>query len=367
VLTNPYYYGIVEYQGKRVLGRHEPLISRELFDAVQAQLKAKAVASDRPWKHEHYLRGSLYCAECGGRLLFTINTGKGGAYRYFSCINRASRGGGGRCRIGHLSADKIEQAVLEHYRTVVLTPEKQAEIIADVETDGAERAAVVNRDVETHERRLRDLEGQQLHLIELSYKGLVSDGVLRRKQRELDSEKAPVAALLAEAHEHALDVEAELLAVLDRTRTPYTTYAAGKPLERRILNQAFFQAIYIGQDSEVVGTTLTPTYAAVAAWSPDLGRPRPIGRHRDGRAHEARGRQGTKHKPRPPFSGPGFALRSDGGDGGNRTRVRDRVQGGVYECVRRSGSRPPLASPAGLRRTSPIKCPPGRLRRTSRG
>src|SRR3954469_2156019 len=74
LLTNPYYHGVVEYQGRRVIGRHEPLVSRELFDTVQAQLAARAVAGDRPSKHKHYLRGSLYCAECGGRLLFTMNT-----------------------------------------------------------------------------------------------------------------------------------------------------------------------------------------------------------------------------------------------------------------------------------------------------
>ena len=41
------------------------------------------------------------------------------------------------------------------------------------------------------------------------------------------------------------------------------------------------------------------------------------------------------------------------GDGGNRTHVRNRVKGGVYEYVRRSGSHPPLASPAGLRKGQP--------------
>jgi hypothetical protein len=46
------------------------------------------------------------------------------------------------------------------------------------------------------------------------------------------------------------------------------------------------------------------------------------------------------------------------GDGGNRARVRDRVQDGVYERSRRSGSHPSLASPAGLRRASLIGVSP---------
>ena len=71
----------------------------------------------------------------------------------------------------------------------------------------------------------------------------------------------------------AAQLDAELEEVLKRTRTPQAAYRAGEPLERRILNQTFFKRILIGEDSEVLGTTLTPTYAAVAAWHPGLGQP----------------------------------------------------------------------------------------------
>ena len=99
LLTNVYYVGIVEYGGRRVVGRHDQLIDRDTFDRVQAQLAARAVAGDRPSKHEHYLRGSLYCADCGGRLLYTVNNGNGGAYEYFSCINRSSRNPAATCEL----------------------------------------------------------------------------------------------------------------------------------------------------------------------------------------------------------------------------------------------------------------------------
>ncbi len=46
-----------------------------------------------------------------------------------------------------------------------------------------------------------------------------------------------------------------------------------------------------------------------------------------------------------------------GGDGGNRTRVRGRVDGGVYERSRRSELRPRLASPAGLSSASSLSVP----------
>jgi hypothetical protein len=49
----------------------------------------------------------------------------------------------------------------------------------------------------------------------------------------------------------------------------------------------------------------------------------PIRRSSAPRPHAARART---RKPRPPSSGPGFTRRTYGGDGGNRTHVRDRVR-----------------------------------------
>jgi site-specific DNA recombinase len=276
LLTNPYYCGIVEYQGRRVVGRHDQLVDRDTFDRVRAQLAARRNASDRPSKHEHYLRGSLFCADCGGRLLYTQNTGNGGTYEYFSCINRVSRHGGkGHCQGPHYSADKIAAALEEHYRSVRLKPAKQREIVGDVRADAEERTAIVLRDVAGHRRALESLEAQQAHLVELSFRGLVSDAVLARKQKELEVEQARVSDLLAKAQQHADDIEAELAEILDRTKTPHATYLAGTPLERRILNQIFFKRILVGEDAEILGVSLTPAYAAVAAWQPSFGQPRP--------------------------------------------------------------------------------------------
>ncbi len=69
------------------------------------------------------------------------------------------------------------------------------------------------------------------------------------------------------------------------------------------------------------------------------------------RCHPCRNKS---HSKRAGFAG---MSRIDGsgrtsGDGGNRTHVRDRAQDGVYERIRRSVSRPPLATPAGLKGAS---------------
>lgn len=148
ILKNVYYVGIVEYRGKRVPGRHVPLIDRATFDRVQALLAARAVAGDRPYRHEHYLRGTVYCAECGGRLLY-------GKYR----------GKGGSCTARHFPVKLVERAVEDYYRTVRLSKRVQEQVRSDVRADAGERAAVIARDIERHERKLRSLADNQARLV----------------------------------------------------------------------------------------------------------------------------------------------------------------------------------------------------------
>lgn len=316
MLTNVYYVGIVEYAGRRVIGRHEPLVDRDTFDRVQAQLAARAKAGDRASKYTHYLKGTLTCAGCGGRLVYGRHTGNGGTYEYFCCINRKSRAPGLTCPSRHYPVELVERAVEEHYRRVRLTREKQEAIRADMQADADERLGVIRRDVDRHTRTIQILEDNQERLVQLSYKGLVSDEVLAREQKRLDAEQKQARDLLGKAQVHATDVEAALAEVLARTTTPHGTYVASTPLNRRILNQTFFKRILVGEDSEVLGATLTPAYAAVAAgWQPTFGQPARKSGQRAGRGPEEPNRAGSDREvssenPDPSSWGQGLHLDS---------------------------------------------------------
>jgi hypothetical protein len=52
---------------------------------VQAILAAHKLAGERDHKHSHYLKGSLHCGNCGRRLTYSRNKGRGGTYEYFIC------------------------------------------------------------------------------------------------------------------------------------------------------------------------------------------------------------------------------------------------------------------------------------------
>jgi site-specific DNA recombinase len=299
VLRNPYYVGVVVYRGRRVIGRHKKLVDPDTFDRVQALLSARSVAGDRPHKHQHYLRGTLYCAACGGRLLYSKHRGNGGEYEYFCCIGRTSRRQGGRCQSRHYSVHEIEAAITEHYRTVQIPMPVREAIWADVRRDADERTAIVAKDIERHQRKIKTLEANQTRLVQMSYEGLVSNEVLATEQQRLEAEKRQTNRLLEAAQLHARDIETALDGAMAKTRTPHATYTASTPLERRLLNQTFFKRILVGENGTIESTELTTVYAALASWEPRLGKPRHL------TALPSPTERANKKNPNPVFRGQG--------------------------------------------------------------
>jgi hypothetical protein len=187
----------------------------------------------------------------GGRLRYSRHRGNGGMYEYFCCIKRLSRQQGGRCDSRHYSAPQVEQAIAEHYRTVNLTERVREAVWADVRRDADERTAIVQKDIERHQRKIEKLTDNQARLIQLSYQGLVTSEVLVTEQQRLEAEKLQAQRLLEAAELHARDIESALDGALAKTRTPHATYLASTPLERRLLNQTFFERILVGDDGEI--------------------------------------------------------------------------------------------------------------------
>ena len=88
-------------------GIHQPLVFRELFDKVQNVLDAHSTGGERGWKHDHYLKGTLVCAECGSRLYYAVAKGRFG---YFHYIGRNT--GRTRCSQGrYVQAADLEREV----------------------------------------------------------------------------------------------------------------------------------------------------------------------------------------------------------------------------------------------------------------
>ncbi len=111
LLENPFYYGVFEYplkSGNWYKGKHEPLISKELFDSVQEQMKSQFVRSENK---EFAFTKLLSCGLCGSGITPDEKFKKqknGNVHRhvYYGCNKSKDRG----CKGGYINeADLIVQ------------------------------------------------------------------------------------------------------------------------------------------------------------------------------------------------------------------------------------------------------------------
>ncbi|OGX19812.1 MAG: hypothetical protein A3K83_00130, partial [Omnitrophica WOR_2 bacterium RBG_13_44_8b] len=85
ILRNPFYYGIMRYQGELHQGSHPPLISKKLFDQVQAVLEQKARPKQRKPEKFAFL-GLMRCGECGASITAELQKG----HVYYRCTKKIS-------------------------------------------------------------------------------------------------------------------------------------------------------------------------------------------------------------------------------------------------------------------------------------
>ncbi|WP_421696544.1 recombinase family protein [Aestuariivirga sp.] len=112
ILTNPLYAGMIRHKQKVYNGRHEAIIDRPLFDAVQTLAK-EVSASEKMRRAKAYpslLRGIIF--DISGEPLYTHHTVKNGRkYNYYISMSLASRrhrrDGATRIRVSAPAIDKF--------------------------------------------------------------------------------------------------------------------------------------------------------------------------------------------------------------------------------------------------------------------
>jgi site-specific DNA recombinase len=254
ILRSDYYVGVVRNAGKPYPGRHQPLISEKLFHQVQAMLEARAASGERDRVHAHYLKGSIYCGECGRRLMFSRNQGNGGSYDYFICRSRQL----GACSQPHRRVEVVEDKIIEHYATIRLTPERREQLRRDIRERFTALTAFSARELDRARQELARLKDEERKLLRAHYDNHISEELFGEEEARIRSER-----VAAQSTVNRLSGEYDLaLANLDKalSLTEYiqAAYDLAPPHIRRLFNQAFFEKLLVTGEDDITGVLAEP-------------------------------------------------------------------------------------------------------------
>jgi site-specific DNA recombinase len=261
MLNNIYYTGVVRFKGAEYPGRHEPLITEDLFLKVQEILSGRRHAKERRRNHDNYLKGTVFCELCKSRLCLTLANGNGGAYLYYFCSGR-QRGNG--CPQPYMLADDVEEAVVEFYRAVQLEPERVEKLRVRLTAELARQRKGREREARRQEARLERLAAERGKLMQALYADAVPIDLFRTEQARITREQVQGEELLAGAKIKFHEVESSIQQGMALAASLYETYRGCTDQERRQLNQGLFEALWV-RDGRVTGATMTEPFARLLA------------------------------------------------------------------------------------------------------
>ncbi len=257
MLSNPYYVGVVRFRGVEYPGRHEPIVDRATFEKVQEVL-ARNTTGSKARRHRHYLRGSLWCAECDSRLIYAHAKGNGGIYPYYFCVGRRSG-----CTQPYVPVATLEAAVEDHYRSIQLDPATLDAARTEVSRRLANDRQDADRVTEQQQRRIDRLIGERHSLLQAHYAGAVPLDLLKSEQTRIARELDDAERLRDIATSDLDEVEALVTRAVEVAADCHRSYRAAPPDTRRRFNQAFFERIFVGTRGGVEATELTEPFEAL--------------------------------------------------------------------------------------------------------
>ena len=288
LLRNQFYIGRFTWKGVEYEGNHEPLVSIETFARVQAQLQAKRNAGERTQRHEHYLKGTIYCGRCGSRMIFSQNRGHGGVYHYFVCLSRHEKRNG--CDLPYVRTVDIEEQLVDYYQTIKLDADTADMLYRHIIKAAEARNERALKLARQQRQRIVQLENERRALLKAHLAGAVPVELLKEEQARISSELATAGALMTNSEIHWEELESNLERALSLASNLGASYRQADELVRRRINQAVFEQVLVEVDGSVIYARMAQPFCA---FQDEEFRKWLAGGARGGRASQAKGSNET--------------------------------------------------------------------------
>jgi site-specific DNA recombinase len=255
ILANKVYAGIVSWEGIDYPGLHEPLIDTSTFNRVQELLAGRAARGTRERRHNHYLKGTLFCGVCGRGLSFQMAKGR---YEYLYCLGQKNRNPTG-CREPYVPAGDLEAQVEQLYERIQL-PESWLESLrvdVDAEIASRQRRNAAERQVVT--RQLAKTETERRKLLDAYYASAIDVTTLKAEQARIADDVRAAQVRLASIDAHLAEWQEILETAMRFATNCAKAYARASDPTRRRLNQAVFSRIAV-RDSKIVDVGYHPPF-----------------------------------------------------------------------------------------------------------
>jgi site-specific DNA recombinase len=186
ILSNPFYFGDIDWKGEWYKGAHTPLITRAEFDGVQIILGRGSAKSKR---HEHEYMGLMRCP-CGARITChkrfkTQMNGNQHTYSYYRCTGHM-----GPCPNKSMTRlEKLEGAFIEFLSSLQIAPEFHEWALAELRKEYERESGDKNSILFTQEKEYKRVKDMLDQLFEMRLAGDIDSDRYKDRREKLEEEE----------------------------------------------------------------------------------------------------------------------------------------------------------------------------------
>jgi site-specific DNA recombinase len=243
MLRDRYYIGDVKYKSQWHRGRHERLITKDLFERVQRVLDSHSGTGVRSRKFNHFLKGVFFCARCSNRFIISRAKGNGGVYFYYYCHGTKL----GQCDQPYAPIEDLEKELLHYYQRVTLTDSFRQAVTRYVDETLSDEQATNRQLVVRITRRTAELEAQEDRYLDLLGDPDWPQDKLKAKMAAVREERAKLTTQQAELAS-TLEVGRQVLAqALDLLANPQEVYRQVEEAGKRMMTLTIFGKLLVDE------------------------------------------------------------------------------------------------------------------------
>lgn len=185
-LQNIFYLGLMKWKGEVFEGKHEPLISKKLFDKCQDVMAKRGRV--RPDKQHHFaFAGLMKCASCDCSITAQYARGNGGTYIYYRCTKKR-----GACPERYVSEAALTEQIKSFLQKVSLSSQDTKKVLAALEQDEAQAKENAKSEVVVLKTHLTAIDTKLEKLLDAFLSDALFTTEYAAKKNRLVSEKVRI-------------------------------------------------------------------------------------------------------------------------------------------------------------------------------
>ena len=225
VLNDPFYMGVIRIKRTNEVfdGKHEPLISRSLFERVRLRLQGRTKVRVR--RHDFLFRRLMTCGTCGRNLIGELQKG----HVYYRCQTKG-------CVAACVREEKIDEVLRSLFERLVFTDSERAALEAIVSETARDIGTQRESSRQALTLRQKQISDRLMRLTDAYLDGEIEKSLFDERKRQLLFEQKEIEEKIRNLSDtESDDVTTRLRNLLELADTALLSYSLAPTAEKRNL------------------------------------------------------------------------------------------------------------------------------------